>query len=72
MARALADRISPGIAPRVTGRYRLGDVRHVHCSPALAARELGFHVRVGFAEGMDEFARAPLRAPVPAGVGEAA
>ena len=72
MARALADRISPGVVPRLTGRFRLGDVRHVHCSPALAARELGFRAQVGFAAGMDEFARAPLRAPVPAGVGEAA
>lgn len=67
MAGALADRLMPGAEPRITGRYRLGDVRHVHCSPALAARELGFRARVGFGEGMDEFARAPLRAPVAAG-----
>jgi dTDP-L-rhamnose 4-epimerase len=72
MAQALADRLLPGTAPRITGRYRLGDVRHVHCSPALAGRELGFRARVGLAEGMDEFARAPLRAPVAAGVHEAA
>ncbi len=72
MAQALADRLMPGAVPRITGRYRLGDVRHVHCSAALAARELGFRARIGFAEGMDEFARAPLRAPVAAGVDEAA
>jgi dTDP-L-rhamnose 4-epimerase len=72
MAAALAARLMPGAQPLVTGRYRLGDVRHVHCSPALAARELGFRARVGPAEGMDEFARAPLRAPVAGGEYEAA
>jgi dTDP-L-rhamnose 4-epimerase len=38
----------------------------VFASPALAADRLGFRARVGFAEGMAEFARAELRAPVPA------
>jgi dTDP-L-rhamnose 4-epimerase len=46
----------------VTGRYRLGDVRHVFASPRRAADELGFEAREDFAEGMAEFARAPLRA----------
>jgi dTDP-L-rhamnose 4-epimerase len=64
MAGALCERLRPGVTPRITGRYRLGDVRHVIGSPARARGELGFRARIAFAEGMDEFARAPLRAPV--------
>ncbi len=48
--------------PRVTGAYRLGDVRHVFADPARASRELGFAAEVDFALGMAEFARAELRA----------
>jgi dTDP-L-rhamnose 4-epimerase len=56
-----------GPAPRIVGGWRPGDVRHVVASPALAAARLGFRARVGFAEGMAEFADAELREPVPAG-----
>jgi dTDP-L-rhamnose 4-epimerase len=51
-----------GPAPQVTGEYRLGDVRHVVASPARARDQLGFAAQVGFADGMREFAGAPLRA----------
>jgi dTDP-L-rhamnose 4-epimerase len=47
--------------PVVTGAWRAGDVRHIVASSARAADVLGFRARVGFAEGMAEFARAPLR-----------
>jgi dTDP-L-rhamnose 4-epimerase len=50
-----------GPAPVVTGQYRLGDVRHVVASPARAAEDLGFRAQVAFADGMSEFASAPLR-----------
>lgn len=60
MAGALATAYG-GPEPVVTGEYRLGDVRHIVASPELAATELGFRARVGFAEGMAEFAHAPLR-----------
>ena len=63
MARALSDAFG-GPAPEVTGRYRIGDVRHVVASPARAAAELGFRAGVTFADGMREFATAPLR-PAP-------
>ncbi|RBY95956.1 NAD-dependent dehydratase [Blastococcus sp. TF02-8] len=63
MARALADAFG-GPDPVVTGEYRIGDVRHVVASPARAAEELGFRARVSFADGMREFATAPLR-PAP-------
>jgi dTDP-L-rhamnose 4-epimerase len=49
-----------GPTPVITGEYRLGDVRHIVALPDLAVKELGFHPRIGFAEGMREFAAAPL------------
>ncbi|MFI6908763.1 NAD-dependent epimerase/dehydratase family protein [Nonomuraea sp. NPDC050394] len=55
MARALAE-ARGGPRPRVTGGYRLGDVRHILASPAKAAAELGFRAEVEFAAGMKEFA----------------
>jgi dTDP-L-rhamnose 4-epimerase len=57
MARALRAAHGDGAPPvEVTGEYRLGDVRHVFASPALAARELGFAAREDFAAGMAELA----------------
>lgn len=61
MAAALADAYG-GPPPRVTGEYRLGDVRHVTASSARARAELGWCADIGFAAGMAEFAAAPLRA----------
>jgi dTDP-L-rhamnose 4-epimerase len=63
MASALAAAFG-GPAPVVTGEYRIGDVRHVVASPVRAEAELGYAARVPFAEGMAEFATAPLR-PAP-------
>jgi dTDP-L-rhamnose 4-epimerase len=63
MAAALADAFGLGIEPVVTGDYRLGDVRHIVASPAAAARDLGFTAETPFAEGMTDFAKAPLREP---------
>jgi dTDP-L-rhamnose 4-epimerase len=62
MASALAGAFG-GPAPTVTGRYRLGDVRHIVASPAAATRGLGFRAETKFADGMTEFAHAPLRRP---------
>ncbi|TDD63797.1 NAD-dependent epimerase/dehydratase family protein [Actinomadura rubrisoli] len=59
MARALAGAFG-GPAPRVTGGYRLGDVRHIVARPDRARRELGFSPSVAFGEGMREFARQPV------------
>jgi dTDP-L-rhamnose 4-epimerase len=65
MARAIHAAFPAGAPePQVVGGYRLGDVRHVFASPALAAARIGFRATVGFAEGMTEFAHAPQRAPV--------
>jgi dTDP-L-rhamnose 4-epimerase len=62
MAEALADAFGAEHRPQVTGQFRLGDVRHVFASAELAADALGFRAQIGFAEGMAEFAQAPLRA----------
>ena len=63
MAQALTDAHGDD-APRpvVTGDYRLGDVRHVFASVERARDVLGFAAQEDFADGMAEFARAPLRA----------
>ena len=63
MAAALAEAFG-GPAAEVTGEYRIGDVRHVVASPVRAEAELGFRAQVTFADGMREFATAPLR-PAP-------
>ncbi len=47
--------------PEVVGGFRLGDVRHVFASPELAADRIGFRAAITFADGMNEFAHAPLR-----------
>ncbi len=52
-----------GPAPRVVGGARPGDVRHVVADPARARALLGFAARTRFADGVAEFAAAPLRAP---------
>ncbi len=51
-------------APVVTGKYRLGDVRHITASSARLRDELGWTPAMTFNEGMREFATAPLRAAV--------
>jgi len=48
-----------GPEPIVTGDYRLGDVRHVTAANLRLRSELGWSVRVGFAEGLAEFAALP-------------
>ena len=58
MARALA---ADGPAPVVTGRYRLGDVRHITADSRRLREELDWQPQISFATGMKEFATAPLR-----------
>ena len=64
--RDMADAVVSGFAadapqPVVTGDYRIGDVRHVTASPALARRTFGFAADVGFRQGLRAFATAPMR-----------
>ncbi|WP_433303553.1 NAD-dependent epimerase/dehydratase family protein [Actinoplanes sp. CA-030573] len=50
-----------GAPPQITGEFRLGDVRHIVACPDRATAELGFRAGIGLAEGIAEFASAPLR-----------
>ncbi|WP_433364892.1 NAD-dependent epimerase/dehydratase family protein [Actinoplanes sp. CA-142083] len=58
---AQLSRTARGPQPVTTGEFRLGDVRHIVADPGRAAAELGFRARIGLAEGVAEFASAPLR-----------
>ena len=60
VASALAD-ARGGAAPVVTGEYRSGDVRHIVADPAGAAAGLGFRATIAPADGLRDFAFAPLR-----------
>jgi dTDP-L-rhamnose 4-epimerase len=60
MAIRLADAFGRGAPrPRVTGRWRLGDVRHIVASPRKAINHLGFTATIGFEEGVAELAQEP-------------
>lgn len=52
-----------GLPPRIVGGGRAGDVRHVVADPARAKHILGFAAAVPFADGVRQFATAPMRAP---------
>ncbi|ADP82154.1 NAD-dependent epimerase/dehydratase family protein [Pseudofrankia inefficax] len=61
MAGALAGAFG-GPLPRVTGQYRIGDVRHIVASSDRARALLGYQPATTFEAGMTAFARDPLRA----------
>ncbi len=64
LARGLATALgSDAPAPRVTGDFRLGDVRHVFACTERARAELGFRATVPWADGLAGFAHARLREP---------
>jgi dTDP-L-rhamnose 4-epimerase len=46
----------PHIEPAITGKYRMGDVRHCFPDIRLAQRVLGYEPRQGFAAGIEELA----------------
>ncbi|NUS93779.1 MAG: NAD-dependent epimerase/dehydratase family protein [Nocardia sp.] len=50
-----------GPDPVITGAARSGDVRHIVADPARARQVLGFAARIAPADGLVEFASAPLR-----------
>ncbi|MBF6063994.1 NAD-dependent epimerase/dehydratase family protein [Nocardia terpenica] len=59
-----------GKPPVVTGDYRPGDVRHIVAGPERARKLLDFTAGIAPAEGLAEFATAPLRAVSGAGAPE--
>ena len=71
LATAMGSRPGDERWPVVTGGYRLGDVRHVFASTALTHTVAENRPLMGFADGMAEFAIAPLREPVARPAGDA-
>lgn len=62
LARALAATFAPrrpSLEPVTTGRWRMGDVRHVLASPRRARDVLGFSASIPFATGIASLALAP-------------
>lgn len=63
MARVLAEADGRGLEPVVTGRYRLGDVRHVVADPQAARTAIGFTAEIAPGDGLVDFATDRLRRP---------
>jgi len=65
MAEAVTSAFGPAAPPPVvTGEFRLGDVRHVFAAPDRARDALEFVACVSPRDGLQRFARDPLRIPV--------
>jgi len=56
VAREIARAMTREVPPIITGKYRVGDVRHCFADITLARTLLGFEPRVGFAAGIRELA----------------
>lgn len=54
VAQTLADVLGADVEAQVTGKYRVGDVRHCFADISLAREVLGYEPRVTFEEGMQE------------------
>lgn len=61
VAGALCEARDGSLSPVITGQSRSGDVRHIVADPSRAAEVLGFRAAIDPAEGLREFAFAPLR-----------
>jgi dTDP-L-rhamnose 4-epimerase len=57
VAHALVQQYGSDVPVRVSGDYRLGDIRHNCADTAKARRLLGFQPKVDFAQGIARFAR---------------
>jgi dTDP-L-rhamnose 4-epimerase len=57
IARRLADVLGKNIAPEVTGKYRVGDIRHCFSDITLARDLLGFEPKVDFEDGLVQLAQ---------------
>ena len=54
VAHTLATGLEVDIEPEITGRYRVGDVRHCFADTSQAERYLGYHASVPLQEGLRE------------------
>jgi dTDP-L-rhamnose 4-epimerase len=56
VAQSLARVLGTQIGPQVSGKYRVGDVRHCFADIGLARRVLGYEPRVEFDDGIEDLA----------------
>lgn len=56
LARRLAEELAPGVAPRISGEFRAGDIRHCFADPGRAARLLGVQAERPLDDGLAELA----------------
>jgi dTDP-L-rhamnose 4-epimerase len=54
VARALGGALGKDIEPEITGKYRVGDIRHCFADISLARRVLGYEPQVEFEAGLQE------------------
>ena len=57
VAHELARALNVNIAPEVTGKYRVGDIRHCSADISKAREKLGFEPRMNWAQGVRELAQ---------------
>jgi dTDP-L-rhamnose 4-epimerase len=57
IARRMAETLGkPQIRPEITGKYRMGDIRHCYADISHARKVLGFEPEVPFARGLEQLA----------------
>jgi len=56
VANSVIDAVNAPVEPRVTGKYRIGDIRHCFADISKAARLLGYRPQVKFEDGLVELA----------------
>jgi dTDP-L-rhamnose 4-epimerase len=54
VARSVAKPLGKEIEPEITGKYRVGDIRHCYADISLARKVLGFEPQVPLEKGLDE------------------
>jgi dTDP-L-rhamnose 4-epimerase len=56
IAERMARALDKDMAPQLTGKYRMGDIRHCFADISLAQEVLGYQPQVGLEEGLAELA----------------
>ena len=57
IARRLSDVLGKNVPPEVTGKYRVGDIRHCFADTSLIRELLGYEPKVEFDDGLHELAQ---------------
>jgi dTDP-L-rhamnose 4-epimerase len=64
VAQELCRQYGRKVSLRITGAYRVGDIRHNYAAPEKARELLGFEARTDFSTGIGQFARWVLTQPL--------